>query len=249
MISPSYMYFPEFLRKNHYINTVDPSNTPWQLGWKTDKTPFEWLHANPTHMGYFLPWMMAQRFGMPIWLDVFPYENELGTNTTHTTPLFVDIGGAMGHQCVAFKERFSQLPGRVILQDLPQVISNVPSNEGVEAMAYNFWEPQPVQGARAYYLRNILHDWPDEKCRVILENTKSAMTADSVIIIDEMVIPSQNVPWRAAQLDITMMTCLAAQERTQKQFEAVLTSAGLKLVKVLRYTEELGDSILVAVPQ
>ena len=153
MISPTYMAFPDFLRKNQYINTTDPSNTPWQLGWKTDQTPFEWLQSNPTHMGYFLPWMMAQHHEMPIWLDVFPYEKELGVNTTPLTPLLVDIGGAMGHQCVALKERLPQLPGRVILQDLPQVIKNAPSNKGVEAMEYSFWEHQPIKGESMTVLR------------------------------------------------------------------------------------------------
>jgi demethylsterigmatocystin 6-O-methyltransferase len=98
-------------------------------------------------------------------------------------------------------------------------------------------------------MRNIMHDWPDEKCKLILENTKSAMTRDSVILIDEMVIPKTGASWRATQLDITMITCLAAQERTVKQFEDLFASAGLRLLKVLKYTDELGDSILVVVPE
>ncbi|KAI1738165.1 hypothetical protein F4680DRAFT_426303 [Xylaria scruposa] len=49
-------------------------------------------------------------------------------------------------------------------------------------------------GARVYYLRNILHDWPTSKCREILENVKIAMTKDSVILIDEMVLSERGVP-------------------------------------------------------
>ena len=45
-----------------------------------------------------------------------------------------------------------------------------------------------------------------------------------------------------------MMTCLAAQERTLKQFEAQLASVGLKVTTVMEYTKELGDSVLVVVP-
>ena len=91
-----------------------------------------------------------------------------------------------------------------------------------------------------------MHDWPDDKCRLILKNTKSAMSQESMLLIDEMVIPSRGASWRATQLDVTMMACLAAQERTLKQFEALLAGAGLKLVQVLKYTEELGDSVLIA---
>jgi hypothetical protein len=97
-------------------------------------------------MSFFLPWMVAQRAGMPAWFDVFPFAKELGQNTTPLTPLFVDVGGAMGHQAIAFKEKFADIPGRVILQDLPQVIANVPNLKGVEKMEYNFWEPQPIKG-------------------------------------------------------------------------------------------------------
>ena len=146
VISPTYMYLPEFLRKNLYNNTVDPSNTPWQLGWKTTKTPFESLESNPTHMSYFLPWMMAQRHGMPTWLDIFPFEQELRANAAPSKPLLVDLGGAMGHQAIAFRERFPDLPGIVILQDLPHVIDNVPAMHGVEAMKHDFWNQQPVLG-------------------------------------------------------------------------------------------------------
>ena len=51
-------------------------------------------------------------------------------------------------------------------------------------------------GARAYYMRNIFHNWPDEKRKLILAKIKPAMTAESVIIIDEMMIPTRNASWQ-----------------------------------------------------
>ena len=95
-------------------------------------------------------------------------------------------------------------------------------------------------------MRNILHDHPDSKCELILRNLKSAMGPDSMVVIDEMCLPAKETTWRAAQLDLTMMTALAGRERTQKQFEAILDAAGLELVQVLQYTEELHDVALVA---
>lgn len=35
--------------------------------------------------------------------------------------------------------------------------------EGVEMMAHDFFTPQPVQNAKYYYLRTVLHDWADDK--------------------------------------------------------------------------------------
>jgi demethylsterigmatocystin 6-O-methyltransferase len=98
-------------------------------------------------------------------------------------------------------------------------------------------------------LRNILHDWPDAKCREILQNIVSALGPDSVILIDEMVLPATGVHWQATQLDFTMMTALASMERTEEQWHALLDSAGLKAQKMYTYTLSLRDSIIVAVPK
>lgn len=103
-------------------------------------------------------------------------------------------------------------------------------------------------GARAYYLRNILHDWPDHKCIEILQNVKSAMTKDSRILIDEMVLPERGAPWRATQLDLAMSTCFAAMERSRADWESLLSKAGLTISKIWKYTDQLDDCIIMAVP-
>ncbi len=98
-------------------------------------------------------------------------------------------------------------------------------------------------------MRNILHDYPDDKCATILRNTAAALGHDSRILVDEMVLPNTGTHWEAAQLDMVMMTCLAARERTRGQWEKLVDEAGLRIVETHRYTENLGDSILVLVPK
>ena len=39
-------------------------------------------------------------------------------------------------------------------------------------------------------MRNIMHDYLDPKCIEILQNIKTAMTEDSVILIDDMMLPN-----------------------------------------------------------
>ena len=145
-MNPTWKALPDFLKKNAYADVEDKHNSPWQTGWNTDKEAFEWMLTEPEHMGYAMPWMMSQRAGMPTWWDVFPFEEDLKAACTPETVTFVDVGGAMGHQCMAFKQRFPHLQGRVILQDLPQVIARVPKIDGVEAMGHDFWTPQPLKG-------------------------------------------------------------------------------------------------------
>lgn len=93
-----------------------------------------------------MTYMTAQRESLPTWLEGFPFEQKLWQNVGPETPLFVDIGGAAGHQCVALKGKFPHVPGRIILQDLPAVIKLFNPAEGIEPMSYDFWTPQPIKG-------------------------------------------------------------------------------------------------------
>ena len=98
-------------------------------------------------------------------------------------------------------------------------------------------------------MRNVLRDYPDEKCIEILRQIMSAMTEVSVILIDEMVLPAQGTHWHATQLDLCMMSCLAALERPEQQWLTLLDVAGLKIIKVCCYSDQLRESIIVAVPK
>ncbi|KAI0798392.1 S-adenosyl-L-methionine-dependent methyltransferase [Xylaria sp. FL0064] len=249
---PAFNALPEFLRKTNYANVTDGANCPWYLGHKTDKQAFEWAKERPDMMGHFMSWMVSQRDGLPIFLDVIDFEKEFAVQEA-TDPAFVDIGGALGHQCIALRQKHPGLIGRIILQDREEVIQQVkthplPGFEGIETQSYDFFTPQPVKGARAYYLRNILHDWPDHKCIEILTNNKSAMTKESRILIDEMVLPERGAPWRATQLDLAMSTCFAAMERSRADWDSLLNRAGPKILKIWKYTDQLDDCIIVAVP-
>lgn len=158
MISQSFMALPQFLRDTRFRDPTDPARCPWHLGHRTELSPFPWLQANPRYMDFFLPWMAANRDGLPIFLDVLDdFRGEfLGLPTAAglegaAPPVFVDVGGAMGHQCVALRERYPDLEGRVILQDQDFVVEQVkasplPGLRGVEVMVHDIFRPQPVIG-------------------------------------------------------------------------------------------------------
>ena len=62
--------------------------------------------------------------------------------------MFVDVGGGYGHEVQEIKKRYPDLPGRMILQDLPETISQITAAPNTEAMAYNFFTPQLIRGER-----------------------------------------------------------------------------------------------------
>lgn len=98
-------------------------------------------------------------------------------------------------------------------------------------------------------MRNIMHDYSDDKCIKILRNIMPAMGSDSVILIDEIVMPEKSAHWHATALDFCMMTMLASRERTQKQWQTLLDSAGLTIAGIYTHTAQVQDSVIVAVPR
>ena len=99
-------------------------------------------------------------------------------------------------------------------------------------------------GARAYYMHSVLHDWPDVKSREILANIVTAMTPGySKLLINENVIPSTNAYWESTSLDIVMMAIFSSMERTEKQWHALVGSAGLKITKI--WTAQRGVQSLI----
>lgn len=59
---------------------------------------------------------------------------------------FVDVGGGHGHQCIQLGKIYPNVLGRLILQDLPQAIDQLPAIEGVKAQAHDFFQKQPILG-------------------------------------------------------------------------------------------------------
>ncbi|KAF1993495.1 S-adenosyl-L-methionine-dependent methyltransferase [Amniculicola lignicola CBS 123094] len=239
---------PRYLKSHNYQNPTNPIDSPWQEGYQTKDHPFLWLQRHPDHFNLFMQWMRLNRSGLPSWLDTFPLAQIIGQNTNNDTVLFVDVGSGLGHQSVEVRERFPDLPGRVIIQDTPQVIGTVEPSHKIEPQVYDFFKPQPIHGARAYYLRMILHDWVDGPAIEILKNQISAMSEESVILIDEIVLPKKGASWRATQMDMTMLAAVAAMERSENQWYGLLNEAGLEIVKIWKYTEECDDCIIVAKP-
>lgn len=98
-------------------------------------------------------------------------------------------------------------------------------------------------------MRNILHDWPDAKCIEIIQNLKAGFADDSVLLIDDIVLPEKGSSWTATQMDLSIMTTLAATERSENEWHSLLDRAGFKIVKILNYDPHHHDSVIVGIPK
>lgn len=146
VLNPTFLALPEYLKSHGYKNPTNPMDSPWQAGYNTTEHPFAWLQSHPHHLQLFMMWMALNREGLPTWLDAFPFDKEVAQNSTPETVLFVDIGSALGHQSIELRQRFPDIPGKVIIQDLPHVIAGWKPSHEIEAMEYDFFTPQPVRG-------------------------------------------------------------------------------------------------------
>lgn len=246
-VGPMYQDFPAFLAEKKYENLTDNTQTVFNKTWQTHLPGFVWFQQHPDRFHHFNKFMQAQREGMPTWLTVYPVEEETKDWDTGKA-VFVDVGGGFGHQCAAFGNKYPDIRGQIILQDVPQAIANAIQVPGMGMMEHDFFQPQPIKGAKYYYLRNILHDYSDDQCLIILRNLKIAMADDSVVLIDDMVLPDYNASWRATQIDLTMMIGLGSVERTEEQWQALLSSAGMRISRIYSYDNSVHDSVIVAVP-
>ncbi|KAI9875694.1 MAG: hypothetical protein M1830_008092 [Pleopsidium flavum] len=241
--------FPEYLIRNGYKVPEEPSTGPF--AYTFGQIQWDYFRDHPERGKSFNVFMAGQREGRQSWLDVYPLEKQLQHDLREDKEavLLVDIAGGRGHDVKDFKARHAKLPGRVILQDLPEVIAQVDPNwkKGIEPMAYDFFTPQPIKGARAYYFRSILHDWDDNSCRNILQNQISAMEKDySRLLVNDMVLPDVGAAMFPAAMDVSMMTLLTGMERTRAQWHELLDSVGLKINGIWTLVEG-GESVIETV--
>ncbi|KAJ5287828.1 hypothetical protein N7478_003514 [Penicillium angulare] len=220
---------PEYFGTRGWENPENIEDSPFSFALGTQSRYFDYLSSKPYYQAAFNTVMASSyRRSEKSWFDFFPVEKKLKIENLSDV-LLVDVGGCQGEDLHTFKERFPDLPGRLVLQDLPHVIEagNIPI--GIEGQGYNFFDEQPVKEARAYYLRNVLHDWPDKQVVEILSRIREAMNSQSLLLVEERAMPEMNVPLMAAVGDMSMMVSFAAAERTKKEYESLFNQAGLQL--------------------
>lgn len=203
---------------------------------KTDLHHFEWLKNYARQQVAFNKTMAQQRMGhREEWYDFYPVAEKLRVQQQDQV-LLVDVGGGKGHDLIKFHEKHRDLAGKLIVQDLPAVIDDMsdPLPARIEAQKYDFFTPQTIRGAKAYYLRTVLHDWPDKQALEILKNIRGVMAEDSVLLINEGCLEEQGVSLFEAELDLSMMVLFASLERTQVQWNKLLEDAGFKITGIYK---------------
>jgi C-methyltransferase len=152
-------------------------------------------------------------------------------------PTIVDVGGGHGLLLAAI---LAATPGtRGVLYDLPAVVSTVSKilcysslADRVRIEAGSFFDQVPA-GGDAYVLKNILHDWPDDKAVQILRNVRAVAGRDATVLLVELVIPDHDRDFPGKWADLEMLLNLGARERTAAEYRNLLGRAGFEMTRLV----------------
>ncbi|KAF6841062.1 o-methyltransferase [Colletotrichum musicola] len=252
LILPTYVSLPSFLASTNYANPQDPRRTAFQHAHAWEGDLWSYYRAHPEKQDEFNKVQESIALQQPSWTEIYP-AGELVKGCDESGPLLVDVGGGTGHDVRRFCEVVPELRERVWLEDVQEVvgIADVPGDVG--RVGYDFFTPQPIQGmsfrsfpilergvadlgvegARAYLMHSVLHDWPDEQARRILEMQKGAMTPgySRLLIHDHVDVLGPAKP-QAAAFDIQMMALVAGRERSEEDWRSLLGSVGMRFLGV-----------------
>jgi len=153
----------------------------------------------------------------------------------------VDVGGGNGTLLIGILNAHPHLHG--IVFDQPPAAERAKKQiderglaERCDAVGGDFFTDVP-QGADAYMLKHVIHDWNDERAVAILRNCHRAMSANGKLLIVEGVYPrriDQSLAGRAAAAnDVNMLVNTGGRQRSEAEFHALYAAAGFELTRIV----------------
>jgi SAM-dependent methyltransferase len=160
----------------------------------------------------------------------------------------VDVGGGHGTLLAAILEAHPHLHG--VLLELPHAMEGAREQLGkadfasrCDLVAGNFFNSIP-EGADAYLLKNVIHNWDDERSCLILRNCRRAISSNGKLLLIERIMPARFEPSSAhrafAYADLAMLVGPGGRERTEDEFGALLEAAGFGLARTIPIALEYG---------
>jgi hypothetical protein len=153
----------------------------------------------------------------------------------------IDVGGGRGTLIAGILKSNLSLRGAIL--DLPAGLAEAPEylkaqgvGERCEVVSGNFFESVPA-GHDAYFLKQVLHDWSDEKAIAILSTVRKAMGVGSRLVLVERIMAARAEDSAVARelfmVDVHMLVVLGGRERTVDEFSTLFQEAGLRLTRVI----------------
>lgn len=166
----------------------------------------------------------------------------------------VDVGGGDGALVEAILRTTPDV--RAVLLELPHVAAKARQRlraadleTRCEVVDGDMLRAVPP-GGDAYVLSRVIHDWADEQAVTILRNCRRAMTPESRLLVIERLLPERvdrGIAAEAAVLsDLLMMVMNGGRERTEGEYGALFSAAGLRHTRTIQTRGDV--AVLEATP-
>jgi hypothetical protein len=165
-----------------------------------------------------------------------------------------DVGGGDGMLLASMLAHHPELRG--VLFDLPAGLTAAPATleqlgvaDRCRVTPGDFFV-EVAAGADAYLLKQVLHDWPDDRAVEILRRCRDAMVPASRLLVLERLVPEvadvDHAP--SLLLDIHMLVVTGGRERSLQEFRELLSAAGFTLTGATGPLPPFGYHVLEAAP-
>jgi hypothetical protein len=207
---------------------------------KTGMTTFDHQHGEP-----FFNWLSKQENAE----EAQVFNNAMTSFSEMCIPAFleiynfgqftriVDVGGGHGAILRAILKEYRELSGTIA--EMPFVVPNAKTAIAGDGLAHrcnavecDFFAAVPA-GGDAYFMKNIVHDWADDKALQLLRNIRAVIPQHGKLLLAEAVLNDSPGPHPGKVLDIEMMAFVGGRERTEEEFRQLLAKAGFQLERVI----------------
>lgn len=210
---------------------------------------FEWLGQHPKEAAIFNA-AMADNTNLVARSATAAYDFS-------ASRVIMDVGGGNGTFLAAILRSAPAASG--MLFDLPAGVREADSilrNAGVvsrcKVIPGDFFQSVPA-GADLIILKNVIHDWDDERAAAILTQCRAAATHETRLLLVERIMPDRMTALvahqRAAALDMRMLTITGGIERTEEEYRQLLARAGFDCMRTTALGPPSDQAILEATPR
>ena len=169
-----------------------------------------------------------------------------------TIKKLVDVGGGHGRNIAEILKRHPKMRG--VLFDMPhafeggkKTIAQAGFSDRCEVVSGDFFKAVP-NGADAYLLSRVIHDWDDKTSIAILKVVRNAIAPDGrLLLLETMLRPGQRSLYPLLS-DLNMMLRTGGCERTEEEYRTIYRAAGFELTRTVETISPTGATIVEGKP-